>query len=99
MSGLQIMTNAIIMGICFAVGYMLKKSEKVKDNYIPIIMVTLGGVLGEVALFIGMADFIGTNILDSLWVGMCSGLVAVGIDQVPKQIKKLKEEGGDNATV
>ena len=92
MSELQIMTNVIIIGICYAVGFMCKRSNNIKDNYIPTIMIIVGGVLGEVALFIGMADFLGTNILDSLWIGMCSGMVAVGIDQVPKQLAKLTGE-------
>ena len=84
-------TVAAIVVICYAIGVILKNSEKFKDNYIPIAMIIVGAVLGEVAFFCAPDLIQASDAISALAIGFMSGMTATGINQVYKQIKKKEE--------
>lgn len=76
---------ALIMGICFCVGYVIKHSFSFIDNkYIPAIMLVLGVVLNVWA-----NDFSFTPVI--LLQGMASGLASTGLHEL-KNILPAKEK-------
>lgn len=88
-------TCAAIVGICYAIAFSCKQTEKIKDNYIPIISVVSGSILAMIGYYIGMASIPAEDPITALWVGAASGLSAVGINQLGKQLTKddSKEDG------
>ena len=54
---------------------------------IPIIVGTCGGVLGVAGMYL-MADFPAQDYLTAIAVGIVSGLAAVGVDQIGKQLNQ-----------
>ena len=88
MDSLGIPTVAAIVVICYCVGYALKKTEKFKDNYIPVAMIILGAVLGIVSYFFAPNLINTPDIISAIAVGFMSGMTATGINQVYKQIKE-----------
>lgn len=76
-----------IIIICYLVGLGLKACEKVKDNYIPMILGLVGGIIAIPAMKI-MSDFPAQDIITAISVGIFSGLASTGVNQVWKQIKK-----------
>ena len=94
---------AAITVICYLVGIYGKTAEYISDEYIPVIVGVVGGILGIVAFFIGMPDFPATDIITAIAVGIVSGLAAVGINQLTKQISyrndminNLSNNGGED---
>lgn len=69
----------LIAVVCFCICYGIKRSGLVKDNYLPIISMILGGVSGLI-----MNGFS----YESVATGIASGALAVGVHQAYKQIKK-----------
>ena len=65
---------AIVM-ICYIVGMGCKASKRISDEWIPVIMAVIGGILGAV----------GMGIIPDFAVGMFNGLSATGVNQVIKQ--------------
>lgn len=80
---------AAITVIAYLIGQGCKASEKVKDNWIPVICGCVGAVLGVIGLFI-MPDFPATDVLTAVAVGIVSGFAATGINQVYKQLSEKK---------
>ena len=64
-----------------------KRTQVVKDNWLPVLSVLMGCVCGAVAIISGI-DIGATNVLDAIAVSIASGLSAVGINQIPKQLTK-----------
>lgn len=83
----QLGTCLAIVVICYLVGLAAKANEKVKDNYIPIIVGAVGGALGIVAMYV-IPDYPANDILNAIAVGIISGFASTGADQVYKQTKK-----------
>lgn len=79
---------AAITVICYLVGLVVKASRWNNDKYIPIACGIVGGVLGIVGLYIGLADFPATDPLTAAAVGIVSGLAATGLNQAVKQLSK-----------
>lgn len=77
---------AAITVICYLVGEGVKVSP-IDNKYIPVIVGTVGGILGVVAYFIGMPDFPAVDIITAIAIGIVSGLAATGTNQVIKQLK------------
>lgn len=80
-------TCAAIVVICYLIGMGLKaiKNEKL-DSFIPVICGFIGGILG-VIIFVTIPDYIAaTNWAAAVAVGIASGLSAVGINQIYKQL-------------
>ena len=70
--------------ICYLVGNAVKATD-VDNKWIPIIVGTVGGVLGVAGMYI-MPDFPATDYLTAIAVGIVSGLAAVGVNQIGKQL-------------
>ena len=82
-----IATVAAITAIVYIVGLGIKASA-LNDKWIPVICGTAGLALGIAALYLGMPDFPAQDLLTAAAVGGASGLAAVGINQIGKQMKK-----------
>jgi hypothetical protein len=83
----QVGTVVAIVVICYLVGMAVKAIERVADKYIPVIVGTVGGILGIVGMYI-MPEFPAGDILNAIAVGIVSGLASVGINQIGKQLGK-----------
>ena len=77
---------AIVM-ICYLVGMAIKAIEKIDDKFIPVIVGAVGGILGIVGMYV-IPDYPAQDILNAIAVGISSGLTAVGINQIGKQLSK-----------
>ena len=80
-------TCVAIVAICYVVGMACKAAQKIPDEWIPVIMAVVGGVLGAVGMNI-MPDFPAADYINAVAVGAVSGLAATGVKQVYKQAKK-----------
>ena len=69
---------AIVM-ICYIVA-----SRRISDEWIPVIMAVIGGILGAVGMGV-IPDFPATDYITAVAVGMFNGLSATGVNQVIKQ--------------
>ena len=78
---------ASVAVICYFVGAVVKTSP-INDKYIPVICGACGAILGAIAFFIKIPDFIGEDIYTAVARGIVSGFAATGINQVIKQLKK-----------
>ena len=76
---------AVITVICYLIGQAVKASG-LENKWIPIIVGTCGG-LGVAGMFL-MADFPAQDYLTAIAVGIVSGLAAVGVDQIGKQLNQ-----------
>lgn len=77
---------AIVM-ICYIVGLGCKAAKKVPDEWIPVIMAVVGGVLGAAGMGV-IPGFPATDYITAVAVGMFNGLAATGVNQLYKQSKK-----------
>lgn len=73
--------------ICYGSVEVAKRTKIVPDNWLPVLSVLIGCVCGTVAILSGI-DIGATNVLDAIAVSIASGLSAVGINQIPKQLTK-----------
>ena len=74
---------AIVM-ICYIVGMGCKASKRISDEWIPVIMAIIGGILGAVGMGV-IPDFPASDYITAVAVGMFNGLSATGVTQVIKQ--------------
>lgn len=72
----------ILVAAVYVLGIFLKKIEKVKDNYIPIILIVF-----SIVFSIAIVGFSATSILQGI---LCWG-VSIGVHQTGKQMKKRNE--------
>ena len=77
---------AVITVICFLVGQLVKATG-LDNKYIPVIVGVVGGALGVLGMFV-MPEFPATDYMTAVAVGIVSGLAAMGINQVYKQLTK-----------
>lgn len=71
---------------CYLVGMGVKASP-LKDEFIPIIVGVVGGIIGVVAYLTGMPNFPANDVITAIAVGIVSGLSSTGINQIYKQLK------------
>lgn len=83
----QIGTSLAIVVICYLVGLGAKAVSGIKDNYIPVIVGAVGGILGAVGMYV-MPEFPANDIMTAIAVGIVSGLASTGVNQIYKQVKK-----------
>ena len=83
---------AAITAIAFLVGLAVKRSP-LDDKWIPVIVGSVGGVLGVVGMFT-ISDFPAHDVLTAIAVGIVSGLAATGGHQIYKQ---LSDAGPDTS--
>lgn len=77
---------AVITVICYLIGQAVKVTG-LDNKYIPVIVGTMGGILGVVGMFL-MPDFPAKDYMTAVAVGIVSGLAATGVNQVWKQLGK-----------
>lgn len=75
---------AVITVICYLIGEAVKASG-IANKWIPIIVGACGGALGVAGMYL-MADFPAQDVLTAVAVGIVSGLAAVGVNQIGKQL-------------
>lgn len=83
----QIGTVLAIVVISYLVGIGAKLVPMVKDEAIPVIVGTAGGLLGIVGMYF-MPNFPANDILNAIAIGIVSGLASTGVHQVWKQSTK-----------
>ena len=69
----------IIAVVCFCICYGIKKTGLVRNNYLPIISMAIGGISG--LIMNGLS-------YEAVASGIASGALAVGVHQVYKQLTK-----------
>lgn len=69
----------IIAVVCYCVCYGIKKSGLIRDKFIPLISITLGGISG--LLMNGLS-------YEAVATGIASGACAIAANQVYKQLTK-----------
>ncbi|WP_455903622.1 phage holin family protein [Clostridium sp.] len=84
---LGIASVAAITVICYLAGMVCKASEKVKDEFIPVVCGAAGGILGVAGMYL-MPDFPAGDVINAVAIGIVSGLAATGANQVLKQVSK-----------
>ena len=91
---LEIASVPVIIGIVFFVmevyKALVKNAPAVWTNLIPVWAAILGVGLGVIAFFFAPAIMPADDILTAILIGLASGLGAVGIHQVGKQISNTK---------
>ena len=88
MNILDVTQVVAIVVICYLAGLGVKVSP-IKDEFIPVIVGVLGGILGIVGMLV-MPDFPADDILNAIAIGIVSGLASTGVNQAYKQLTKLK---------
>lgn len=83
----QMGTVLAIVVIAYLVGIGAKLVPMVKDEAIPVIVGTAGGLLGIVGMYF-MPNFPANDILNAIAIGIVSGLASTGVHQVWKQSTK-----------
>lgn len=81
-----IATVACITVICYLIGVACKATGKI-DKWIPVIVGVAGGVLGVIG-WKTIAQFPADDVLNSIAVGIASGLASTGVNQIIKQLKQ-----------
>ena len=82
-----IATVAAITALVYIVGLGVKATA-LADKWIPVICGLAGVALGILALQLGVPDFPAGDPMTAAAVGGVSGLAAVGINQIAKQLAK-----------
>ena len=82
----QVSTVITIVVITYLIGYAAKQIPEVKDNIIPVIVGTIGGILGVIGMYV-IPNFPANDILNAIAVGIVSGLSSTGVNQIYKQVK------------
>lgn len=83
----QVGTCVAIVVICYLLGIGAKLIPVIKDNYIPVVVGIVGGILGVVGMYV-IPDFPANDVLNAIAVGIVSGLASTGVNQIYKQVKK-----------
>lgn len=94
MEMLEIVSVPVIIGIVYFVmevyKTLVKNAPAVWTNLIPVWAAVLGLGLGIIAYFFVPAIMPADDILTAILIGLASGLGAVGVHQVGKQISNTK---------
>ena len=92
--GYSILTIGIISAAVYAIIECLKllwlNDREDLKKYIPIIAAVIGGVLGIATYFVRPDVLPSPTWYGAIITGLASGLSAVGINQIPKQLGKDK---------
>lgn len=95
-NALEIISVPVIVGIVYFVmavyKTLVKDAPVIWTSLIPVWAAVLGIALGLVAYFLVPEVMPAENVLVAVLIGLSSGLGAVGVNQVGKQIKKTKDD-------
>lgn len=80
-----------IIIICYLLGLLCKAVKKIPDRYMPVIVGVAGGIIAIPAMYL-MPSFPASDIITAISVGIMSGLVSTGVNQLYKKVKKDDEE-------
>ena len=96
--GYSVATVPIIVAIVYGIIEFLKHFVFVDNEtfkkYIPIVSTVIGGTIGVVAFFAFPEIIPVGSWYGAMLMGCASGLSAVGVNQIKKQIKKGGDKGG-----
>ena len=99
-SALEIISVPVIAGIVYFVmavyKTIVKNAPAIWTSLIPVWAAVLGIALGLVAYFLVPEVMPAENALVAVLVGLASGLGAVGVHQVGKQIEKAKDDSAND---
>lgn len=92
-NALGVGTVPALVVIAFGFGLIAKAIPQLDNKWTPVVCLMAGAAFGVLALYTGMVGFEPTDWITALAVGMVSGLGAVGVHQLWKQlfVKKDKE--------
>lgn len=82
-----IATVAAITAVVYIIGLGIRVTP-LNHKWIPVLCGIFGMALGIAALYLGVPDFPAGDPLTAAAVGGVSGLAAVGINQIAKQLTK-----------
>lgn len=85
----QVGTVVAITVITYLVGMACKAFPQIKDEYIPVIVGVVGGILGVAGMYV-IADYPANDVINAVAVGIVSGLASTGINQAYKQLTQEK---------
>lgn len=85
-----IATVAAITVICYLIGIICKAYGKI-DKWIPAIVGAVGAGLGVIGMYT-IPDFPAHDVLNSISIGIASGLASTGVNQIVKQLSQQTEE-------
>lgn len=85
---------AIVYGIIEFLKHFVFSGNETFKEYIPVVSAVIGGAIGVGAFFICPEAIPVASWYGSILVGCASGLSAVGVNQITKQIKKGGDKGG-----
>lgn len=85
---------AAVYGIIEFLKHFVFSDNETFKKYIPVVSTVLGGVIGVIAFFVCPEIIPVANWYGSIFIGCASGLSAVGINQITKQMKKGGDKGG-----
>lgn len=93
---MEITSIPVIAIICYLVGEFFKLvilKKKSRYKYIPVIVGSIGGVLGLMIYFISPELLLNTtNPFVAITIGIISGLASTGGNELVKQILKKEKE-------
>lgn len=93
---MEITSIPVIAIICYLVGEFFKLvilKKKSRYKYVPVIVGSIGGVLGLMIYFISPELlFNATNPFTAITIGIISGLASTGGNELVKQILKKEKE-------
>lgn len=90
---LPVIVSMVYGVIEFLKHFVFSENETFK-KYIPIVSTAIGGVIGIIAFFVCPEVIPVSTWYGSILIGCASGLSAVGINQIKKQIQKGGDKGG-----
>ena len=87
---------AVVYGVVEFLKYFVFADNETFKKYIPVVATVSGGVFALVAFFVCPETMPVATWYGSMLIGCSSGLSAVGVNQITKQMKK---NGGDKGGI
>lgn len=88
-----------IVVIVYLFGQGLKCVKQLDNEWIPVLCGTCGLILGIGAFVMQLPSFPANDWYSAAAVGILSGLAATGVNQIYKQLKRLKAKTPDDDSI